>query len=206
MVIDPFPHMVSDEAVPDYELAKILNDWPADGWKQYQHGKRATHCVKHFPIVRFLLTREFVASLERMTGIPNLIADESLFGGGLHEIQPGGSLGIHVDFNRLGSLYRRVNLLIFLNRDWKPEWGGALELWRDIDGSPGELARTIEPEFNRSVTFIASEKSWHGHPKPLACPEGVTRKSLAFYYYTEEKPEWFTENHSTIYKDVPCND
>ena len=198
---DPFPHSVIDEWF-GRELDEVLDDWPSEGWRQYRNAKRATSLVKRFAVVQYLLGREFVSVLEDASGIPGLIADESLFGAGLHETLPGGALGIHVDFNRLGGLYRRVNVLVYLNRDWRAEWNGALELWRDVDGKPAQLACKIEPEFNRTVVFVTSENSWHGHPNPLACPEGVTRKSLALYYYTKEKPEWFAQDHSTIYKDV----
>jgi len=64
----------------------------------------------------------------QLTGIDALVPDPHFEGGGLHQIEPGGHLKVHADFNRhpRTGLARRLNALIYLNRDWKPEYGGAL--------------------------------------------------------------------------------
>ena len=129
----------------------------------------------------------FMAFLEKLTGIPGLIPDPHLRGGGLHEIRRGGALGVHADFNfykRL-NLFRRLNLLIYLNEDWAEEWGGHLELW---DRTGKRCVQRIAPMFNRAVIFDTSNFSYHGHPQPLECPPDRSRKSLALYYYTVEAP------------------
>lgn len=134
--------------------------------------------------------------LERISGIRHLIPDWTLFGGGLHHVVNGGSLGMHVDFNTRefgdAMLYRRINCLLYLNVDWKPEYGGQLFLGRD-------RGVEIEPMFNRLVVFESSEESYHGHPVPLDGPEGYALRSIAWYWYTLERPAWFQEKHSTIY-------
>lgn len=101
----------------------------------------------------------------------------------MHEIGTGGKLGIHADFRihqRL-ALQRRINVLIYLNKDWQPKWGGDLELWdRDMKA----CVHRIEPLFNRCVVFNTDADSFHGHPDALNTPAGITHKSIALFYYT----------------------
>jgi len=76
-----------------------------------------------------------------------------------------------------------VNLLLYFNRGWQPDWMGDLELW---DENVTRCERSIAPLFNRCVLFHTAEKSYHGHPHRLACPAGETRKSIALYYFRDE--------------------
>jgi Rps23 Pro-64 3,4-dihydroxylase Tpa1-like proline 4-hydroxylase len=108
--------------------------------------------------------------------------------GGLHQIERGGFLDVHIDFNVHPKLRldRRLNMLIYLNHDWPEEYGGHLELWsRDMTS----CEKRILPLFNRTVIFSTTDGSFHGHPRPLSCPEGRTRKSVSLYYYTSGRPE-----------------
>ena len=144
------------------------------------------------PITRAVLdylysepTFEFMTSL---TGISNLKGDETWLGAGMHKVVNGGRLAIHADFNRnwFTGLYRRINLLVYLNKDWKPEYGGELEIWNtDMSACAGKIA----PIFNRAVIFTTFKNSYHGHPTPMTLPEDVARYSLALYYFTAEPPE-----------------
>ena len=139
------------------------------------------------PFIRQLIwelnSSTFIRTLEGLTGIENLIPDPSLRGGGLHQILPGGLLGIHADFTHhvKYDLERRVNLLLYLNKDWEDEYGGHLELW-NRDAS--HCVKRIRPTAGRCIIFNTDADSYHGHPRPLTCPEGITRKSIAIYYYT----------------------
>jgi Rps23 Pro-64 3,4-dihydroxylase Tpa1-like proline 4-hydroxylase len=137
--------------------------------------------------------------LEELTGISNLVGDELLMGGGLHKITSGGKLAVHKDYNvhPIKKMYRRLNLLIYLNRDWKKEWGGNLELW-DKDYTRPQVS--VEPLFNRAVIFTISENSLHGHPTPLNTPENVSRNSIALYYFTEVNPDVNNE-HGVVFYD-----
>jgi hypothetical protein len=129
-----------------------------------------------------------LAFLEALTGIDGLIPDPYFGGGALHQIVRGGFLDVHADFNWHPKLRldRRLNMLIYLNRGWQPEWGGALELWDR--GMQGPVA-SILPVFNRTVVFTTTDSSFHGHPRPLSCPDGVTRKSVSLYYYSNGRPD-----------------
>jgi hypothetical protein len=142
----------------------------------------------------------FLSFLSEVTGIPNLLPDPCFDGGGLHQIVPGGKLAIHADFNkhRRYGLDRRLNLLLYLNKDWREEYGGHLELWnRDMS----QCEARVLPVFNRVMVFTTTEFTYHGHPDPLRCPEGMTRKSLALYYFTNGRPsEEQSGEHSTVFR------
>jgi Rps23 Pro-64 3,4-dihydroxylase Tpa1-like proline 4-hydroxylase len=194
----PFPHVVLDNFVSAPLLEAVLDEFDAldrGGWHHSEKPLERKWSTEDYeqlrPRTQLLIAQlnagPFLTFLERLTGISGIIADTHLRGGGLHEIRRGGLLGVHADFNfnqRLG-LYRRLNLLIYLNRDWREEWGGHLELW---DRQRSACVQRIAPVFNRAVIFDTSNYSYHGHPEPLECPPDRSRKSVALYYYTIDYP------------------
>ncbi|MFM8411426.1 MAG: 2OG-Fe(II) oxygenase, partial [Alphaproteobacteria bacterium] len=121
-------------------------------------------------------------------------------GGGLHETLPGGFLDVHADFNFHGAWFldRRLNVLVYLNHGWREEWGGCLELWdRDLS----RCVKKVVPAFNRTVIFATDDTSFHGHPEPVRCPPGTTRKSVAMYYYSNGRPESERSGrHTTLWR------
>jgi Rps23 Pro-64 3,4-dihydroxylase Tpa1-like proline 4-hydroxylase len=142
---------------------------------------------------------EFLELMSYITEIKDLQADTELFGGGLHQSITGAFLDVHVDYNfhPTTKFHRRLNILVYMNKDWKDEYEGHLELW---DMEKREQIDKIAPLFNRCVIFQTNEISYHGHPKPLKTPAGVTRKSIAAYYYTEQRPETeLASEHNTVY-------
>lgn len=144
----------------------------------------------------------FCAQLGRIFGIPNLLADPLLDGGGMHLTAARGHLDVHVDFNYIAGrqLHRRLNILVYLNEGWQEEWGGAIELW---DREVKHCHQHFAPSFNRCVVFATSDISFHG-VTPLTCPPGRSRNSFAAYYYTREAPaHWKGEAHSTIFRARP---
>ena len=208
----PFPHAVIDGLIPDTVLEGVLEEFPepTKAWRTSasKHGKKFGAAVKEVqlgPVTRNVLAElnsaAFLEFLQTLTSIEEpLIGDPHYAGGGLHQIPPGGYLKVHADFNRHPrfDLDRRLNVLFYLNQDWRPEWGGQLELWNQ------EMTRaeqSIEPLFNRAVIFSTTKTSYHGHPDPLRCPEGRWRRSLAIYYYSNGRPEEETsEWHSTLWQ------
>ena len=139
--------------------------------------------------------------LEQITGIENVLGDPELFGGGLHQSINGAFLNVHVDYNihPTTKYHRRMNVLVYMNKNWKEEYEGNLELWDLGHGKMRQIAK-ITPDLNRCVIFETSEISFHGHPKPLNTPEGINRKSIATYYYTKERPQnEIAAEHNTIY-------
>jgi len=211
---DPFPHIVIDDFLPAEVLEGVLGEFPgpdAIDWKRFKDGtgrKLATRDEgqmgpRTLTLLHELNSSRFVRFLEALTGIDGLIPDPHLEGGGLHQIERGGFLKVHADFNKhekLG-LDRRLNLLLYLNKDWKDEYGGHLELWtQDMD----RCAHRVLPVFNRCVVFSTTDSSFHGHPEPLTCPDGWSRKSIALYYYTNGRPaEEVSRAHSTLYQRRP---
>jgi Rps23 Pro-64 3,4-dihydroxylase Tpa1-like proline 4-hydroxylase len=191
---DPFPHIVIDNFLPqevaDYCLSHFPRQLDPDGQefdRDQERFKRSYQPDFLEPKLRNLFyafnSRPFIRIIENISGIKGLIPDPFFLGGGFHEIRNGGHLSMHADFNhhKPMNLERRINLLVYLNRDWKPDYGGQLELWRT---DMSEKVQDIVPLFNRAAMFTTTEQSMHGNPQPVAHPEGVTRKSIALYYYT----------------------
>ncbi len=197
----PFPHIVIDEFLPlNYAnlLLSVFPDKNSDVWLDWKrrdilhqpkkqgigHASRLTDVSPYLQNILFAFNSfPFLNFLEKLTGIGKLLPDPYFYGGGVHQILTGGKLAIHTDFNHLVQLdlYRRLNVLLYLNKDWNPDYNGYLELW---DLNMTTCVKSIAPVFNRLVVFNTSKRSFHGHPKPLNTPEDVTRKSVALYYYT----------------------
>jgi hypothetical protein len=210
---DPFPHIVVDDLFEDADLERVLAEFPKPEqtrWMRFDSPteKKLGYYHEHStitPTVRAFLDAmngfEMLLFLEALTGIDGLIPDPYFGGGGLHQIEPGGFLKIHADFNVHPKLKldRRVNMLVYLNKDWDEAWGGHLELW---NAGMTECRQRIAPLFNRTVVFSTTDTSFHGHPHPLASPPGVTRKSVSLYYYTAGRPEEErSAAHDTIFRE-----
>lgn len=211
---EPFPHAVFDDFFPAPALLEILREFPgpqAIDWQRFDSANerklastRETQLgdyTRHF--IWELNSSVFIAFLETLTGIRGLVPDPHLGGGGLHRIERGGLLKVHADFNRHTGLDldRRVNLLLYLNQDWKEEYGGHLELW---DREMKRCVQRLLPVFNRMVVFSTTDFSFHGHPDPLTCPKGWSRKSLAMYYYTNGRPQdEESPGHTTVFHGRP---
>lgn len=208
----PFPHVFIDDFFEATLLERVLAEFPAAGaisWQRFDSGreiKLASSKERSFgSITRLLMyhmnSMTFLEFVSRVTGIEHLIPDPSFDGGGLHQILPGGKLGVHADYNKhpLYGLDRRVNVLLYLNKDWREEYGGHLELWdRDMQ----RCEARVLPMFNRLMIFGTTDFTYHGHPDPLRCPAGVTRKSLALYYFTNGRPEEEVSGaHRTLFRE-----
>ncbi len=204
----PFPHTVLDGFLDVAAANQAQQAFPRvqdEGWIHYVHVNEKKHGLNKMErlppylgtVIQKLNSDRFVRFLEKLTGIPGLHADNMLEGGGLHQSQRGGFLNIHADFTvhpHKRNWKRRVNVLVYLNKDWDTAWGGDLELWeRDMSA----CGQKIAPLFNRCVVFNTDEDSFHGLPDPIMCPEGETRKSIALYYFTVEKnaPSLRTTNY-----------
>lgn len=210
----PFPHVVIDNFLPEWVLDRVIDEFPDPGdipWKEFKQTtskKLATEGDAFFgDFTRQLLTQfnaaTFLQFLERLTAIEGLVPDPYFFGGGLHQIEPGGFLKVHADFNwhEQLKLDRRLNVLVYLNKDWEESYGGALELW---DKDMTHAVASILPIFSRFVVFATTDYSYHGHPEPLTCPPDRTRRSMALYYYTNGRPDSErSAAHSTLYQQRP---
>jgi Rps23 Pro-64 3,4-dihydroxylase Tpa1-like proline 4-hydroxylase len=213
----PYPHIYFDNFLPVEVAEAALRDFPEPkevDWHSYkdvnQHKKLAFDAVEKLPqsirdVLYFLNTRPMLKFLETLTGIQSVLPDPHYVGGGLHQIRPGGLLEVHADFSYHNGLRldRRINVLIYLNKDWKEEYGGHFELW---DREVKRAEKKILPIFNRCAIFSTTSVSFHGHPVPLACPPDRNRKSIATYYYSNGRPEEdpeLTHKHEVAFQQRP---
>lgn len=208
----PFPHLILENFLNADSLRRAVVEFPdaeSGEWIQYKHvnekklgrNKREAIPVGLLEVIDELNSERFVKWLSALTGISNLLPDPRLEGGGLHQIPKGGFLNIHADFTAHAhqpTWARRVNLLLYLNENWLEDYGGHLELWNK---NMTAAEQKILPLFNRCVIFTTAADTYHGHPEPTTCPDGITRKSIALYYFTDEKSKPFTR--STEYKSRP---
>ena len=209
------PHLCIDEFLRPEFARRVAAAYPAyqeagTQGKSYsvlhESGKVQLTDASRFPqpvaeLNAALGSREFLETMVEIAGIEDLVADPELRGGGMHLMGSGARLDVHVDFNRFKQrgLHRRLNILVFLNPDWRPEWEGRFELW---DAEVKHRIAAYTPVFNRCVFFATSEKSFHGVTR-VSCPPGQSRRSFAAYYYTEAAPTDWAGRHSTIFRHRP---
>jgi len=211
----PFPHVVLDDVL-DLAPATVVAEFPTEQWPgwtryrdEYQRGKLTCNDLAAMPPLLRELTRElgepaFLRFLEGVTGIDGLVPDPYLEGGGLHAGATGATLTPHTDFHvypRLG-LFRRVNVLLYLNPGWQHDDGGALELFdpNAVTTSDGDTdaVTAVDPVFGRMVIFRTDDRSPHGFTDPIA--DGRYRRSLALYYYTSTEAPEFSGDTNTYWK------
>lgn len=152
--------------------------------------------------------KPFLEMMSRISGIPDLILDPRMYGGGTHENLHGQELDPHVDFNydEAQQLHRRLNVIIYLNKGWQPEWGGAIEIHSNPRDPAANQIRGFDPIFNRCVMFETNEVSWHGFPKINLPPDqrDLSRKSISIYLYTTTRPaQEIAPLHGTFYVQRP---
>ncbi|NYZ61342.1 2OG-Fe(II) oxygenase [Luteimonas deserti] len=210
----PFPHLVIDSFLAPGLAERLLAEFPS-----FEHGnfvgddgrpggKSTSDKVRELgPAYRELddaiQSPDFLQVLSRLTGIDGLLYDRWYLGGGTHENRDGMSLDPHVDFNFHPSerWHRRLNLIVYLNPVWQPEWGGCFELFRDPHATP-RADVSITPAFNRCALFETSERSWHGFDTIRLPPDQahLTRRSIALYFYTRDRPaDEIADRHTTYY-------
>jgi len=203
---EPFPHAVFQDMLriePAVMRSFPDPDWPS--WTAlgdaYQLRKFSCSNIEVIPepfstLIHELCGPTFLRQLEKLTGIGKLIPDPYLKGGGLHLSGPGGILAPHTDFHLYEplALYRRINVLVYLNEDWEESYGGCLEL-----GEPGKPGKTVVPRWGTTMIFTTDNRSVHGFPKPIA--DGRWRKSIALYYYTAEETKEFGGDTTTAWRE-----
>ncbi len=220
----PFPHIVLDDFLDKKLIRDLIQAFPVLKEKPGQTPEAAktedgklpqpnklwlSNQAGVSPLIRQLYwelnSAPFLHFLEQLTGIPHLIPDPHMAGGGVHQTRRDGLLMIHADFNKHPQfqLDRRLNILLYLNENWQDEWGGHLELWaRDMS----RCEKRVLPIAGRCVIFSTTRDSFHGHPHPLTCPEHESRKSIALYYYTKGRPANEDPSpHKTLWRDLPTN-
>ncbi|MDH4147419.1 MAG: 2OG-Fe(II) oxygenase [Acidimicrobiia bacterium] len=191
----PYPHLAIDGLFNDAVLDAVAAEFPEPGardWIEWdtEHERKSTsrglaglgHTTR--ALLRRLCDRDVVAALEVVTGLRDLVGDPTFFGAGLQDSPNGGWLDVHSDYTGHPGglrLVRRLNLLVYLNRGWAPEWGGDLELW---DRATETCSARYAPTFNRTVLFPTTVDALHGHPVPNAGPPSRSRRLVSVYYWS----------------------
>lgn len=219
---EPFRHVVIDDFLEPAGAEQMLRDFPAfDPAKALNEmgevGNKAVfeNIADLSPFYRRLAehveSREFLDTISALTGVEGLLSDPTHFGGGTHENLHGQELDPHVDFNydERTWVHRRLNLLLYLNKEWEDEWGGSLELHSDPSRPEENRVKVVTPLFNRCLIFETSERSWHGFSIIRLPPDKrhLSRKSFSLYLYTKERPEEeIAPPHTTFYIQRPLPD
>lgn len=208
----PYNHICIDNFLPAEVLTRVRDDVASlpskseGSFNRAQERLKTQYSPERLPtytrsLFYALNSRPFILFLEAMTGIKGLIPDPYYVGAGIHEVANGGHLDIHADFNVHGQmqLERRLNVLIYLNRDWQEDWGGSFEIW---DKQMKQKQASFVPVFNRMVCFSTGSDTFHGNPEPVNHPGGESRMSIALYYYTAT---WdpSRKGHTTLFKPRP---
>jgi len=203
----PFPHLVLDGLISAGKLQAIaqeFNEGVPPQWREFRgtlQAKRGTapgtdmpHAAQEY--FNFLYSGPFLRFLSRITGVSNLIPDPDLHGGGMHEVTAGGRFEVHVDFEKhpRTGLTNRLAVITYLNEDWTPGDGGALELW---EMEPPRCCASILPSFGRTVILEQSGRAAHGHPNPVR--DGRKRRSVIAYFYTAGADENSGDRLATTY-------
>ena len=198
---EPFANAVLNNFFDDEFLNEAILEFPnldkmanSTKYNNKNELKLASNNFELFPqkikkIISYLNSEEFLSFLQYITSIKEkLIADKNLNGGGIHEIKKGGYLKVHTDFHKhpVLPIERRLNILLYLNKDWKDIYGGHLQFW---DKDMKNCIKKISPTFNKLVIFNTTDYSNHGHPDPLQCPDHLSRRSIATYYYSKGRPD-----------------
>jgi Rps23 Pro-64 3,4-dihydroxylase Tpa1-like proline 4-hydroxylase len=214
---EPFQHCIIDNFFPEKLADACLNNFPLLSDSIWHHSndadvevKMRTQWKSEFDMpsgiaegVRILNSAHILRALATRLVIPKLLPDAYFTGGGLNATVRGGLLDVHVDgnYHDATGLNRRVNAIVYLNRNWKKSWGGEFGLY----DAKGEVCiKEVAPIFNRLVVFDTHDFSFHGLPNPLNFPENDSRKSIILYYYTKEpRPSSqidVHEPHSALWK------
>ncbi|CAA9234218.1 MAG: hypothetical protein AVDCRST_MAG08-1284 [uncultured Acetobacteraceae bacterium] len=198
----PYPHLVLDNFFDPEVLDRVATEFPGRGgrdWLSYDTAneiKQTSRGVIDLPAFSQAFLWQMCAPpmmefLRHVSGHADLCVDPVFHGGGMHESFRGGWLNMHADWTQhpVLPLTRRLNLIVYLNRDWDPAWGGALELWDAKDKTSGAK---VEPVFNRAVIFPTTAETLHGFPDPMTCPADRSRKSVSWFYWSPD-PEAIKE-------------
>lgn len=195
----PFKHLVIDDFLTTKLAEECLKNFPDIDEQIWEHAntegieiKYRTTWQSEFDIpegivdaIRIMNSAPILRAMSNLLSIPKLMPDPYFTGGGLNATKKGGLLDVHVDgnYHDASGLHRRLNALIYLNKNWIPEWGGEFGLY---DKNGKFCLKKIPPLFNRLVIFDSHDYSFHGLPDPINFPEDTPRRSIILYYYTKD--------------------
>ena len=203
---EPFPNTIIYNALPAEIVKKAENEFinfsKFNIDQTYRYGRPKFNCsnfeimpktIKE--IISFFYSKNFLMLLEKQFNLENVLPDWNLHGAGLHGSSRGRHLTVHSDFiyQRKTKTRRVLNLLLYLNTEWKDEWNGHIELW---DKKMKNKVVSLIPLINNMLIFRTDKDSNHGFPDKLMCPDNMIRKSMHytimwkkkdFYHYSLKK-------------------
>jgi Rps23 Pro-64 3,4-dihydroxylase Tpa1-like proline 4-hydroxylase len=224
---EPFEHIIIDNFLNNEYANKVHELFPInyEDWHKYENPIEVKYTYDNINILPtelknyfyYLSSKQIIDLFRRITNIDNLNYDEYLHGAGLHCHPRNGRLNIHLDYEKhpYSGKERRLNVILFLSKEWEDEWNGFNQLW---DKEVTKCVKKTKPVFNRAIIFKTNDISWHGLPEKIMCPENVYRKSLAYYYvsplnslkhenayrkkakYVKTPEEPYNENMEELYK------
>jgi len=199
---EPFENIIIPNFLSQEYAEKIFKEFPTDiesgSWYKYNNPiekKFANDKINTMPrcikkLFNLLSCKEVIDKVHLLSGIDKLDYDPYLHGAGIHIHPTGGKLDMHLDYEKHPFLNkeRRLNIILYMSKDWKEEWNGETQLW-DKDLSKCIIKSPVV--FNTALIFKTNETSWHGLPEEIVCPENEFRKSVAYYYVSplESKPD-----------------
>ncbi len=189
----PGPMGIIDNFLPKNVALDLYNEMftiPDEHWRIFN--RNGSHMMelnklhlapKAFELVGYLHSSYALKQLSELTGIPDLIPDPHLIGAGYSKSFPGDTLNLHTDFNWNDSLklHRACSLIIYLTPDWNPDWNGGLDFYDQKRQAP---VTHVDCLFNRCLIWNYHKFGWHGHLKPLSCPQETPRTTFRLFYYT----------------------
>jgi Rps23 Pro-64 3,4-dihydroxylase Tpa1-like proline 4-hydroxylase len=205
----PFRHVVIDNAIEPILAEKLSLEFPSlekmkvkymgINESKSEHSDFENLDPSFASLKKAFSDEKIISAIEQISNIPSLITIHDRFGYGLHQGGKNSFLDIHVDYNLhpTQKKQRRLNLILFLNKEWKESWGGSLEFWNE---DVSQCMQSIAPLFNRCVIFECNEISYHGYAT-ITCPETESRKSFYHYYFSEPGKKLLF--HDTIFKNKP---
>lgn len=206
----PYPHIVIENFLSDDIASELEETFPPidNTWYRYWNPIEKKYAKNTFDglsayqtLFETLQTDDFVNKISQITGISGIEADPYLHGAGIHYHPRGGKLDMHLDYSihPKSGKERRINIILYLNRDWNVEYGGDLQLW---NSEFTQCEARISPKFNSAVIFRTSDISYHGLPTPITCPINKGRKSIAIYYVSDPRTD-ITPRYKAEFRPLP---
>ena len=189
---NPFPYVIIPEFInTEYynQIESKIPSEPNEKWWKYENPLEVKYALDNLELMDSVISNIFYAlshdntidKFKKIFNIPDLEYDPHCHGAGLHMHPRYGRLNMHLDYeiHPLSNKQRRLNIILYLNDEWNPEWNGDTQLWNN---TVSECIVNSYPKRNTAIVFVTTEQSWHGVPEIILCPHDKYRKTLAFYY------------------------
>ena len=214
LAAQPFPHLIIDNFCDEEKLTRAYNAIPelnnksrdyAFANNKFEKSNYKEICPELKELYEDLSSERFNNILSFITAKKTFV-DPKNFGGGLHQGKKNSFLDMHLDFNYHPlhkNWYRELNLLLYLNKDWKPEYKGELKIKDLRTNDEADLA----VPFNRLIVQQCGPYTLHGYDM-TNFPEGRYRTSIATYAYqvherlieTPRTTDWFPKDDASFMK------